>query len=71
MPRLTDKGAHKQPLNVPPLFEQIIRNDKERAALREQKVVPFDKSRMLIVERRMYTKEAEKMLSWNTNKGKK
>lgn len=57
--------------HVPQLFKEIIRNDAERAALQELSVIPFNAMAGLIREKRGYRRAAEKMLSWNKNKGTK
>lgn len=58
--------------NIPVLFQEIMRNDRERAEIKSLDVIPdgaLEKYRWLRRERQDYRKAAEEMLHWNTNKG--
>lgn len=45
--------------SIPPLFEQIMRNDKQRAELQSEKIVDFERGKLLLVERGLYRRAAE------------
>lgn len=57
--------------NVPPLFRAIIKNDAEREELKGRQVIPFETACRLARERRDFTRQAEKVLVWNVDKGNK
>lgn len=59
-------NAHQ---SIPAQFKEIMRNDKEREALYALPAIPFHKMVELIRERRQYSRQAEKLLRWNTDKG--
>lgn len=54
---------------IPPLFQEIIRNDNQRAALKALPLVNLAFYKGLKDERGIYTKAAELALAWNHNKG--
>lgn len=54
----------------PQLFLNIIENDRERSELYASGVIPFWRMSDLLRARRYMTKDAERALSWNTDKGK-
>jgi hypothetical protein len=55
--------------NIPEQFKEIMRNDRELSALKEKELIAFERAAMLIKERREYTRNAERILRWNTDKG--
>jgi hypothetical protein len=54
---------------IPAQFIEIMRNDRERALLKAQPIIDFNKGAALIKERREYTRNAERILRWNKDKG--
>jgi hypothetical protein len=55
--------------SIPDQFKEIMRNDRERALLKAQPIIDFNKGAALIKERREYARNAERILRWNTDKG--
>ena len=54
---------------IPAQFVEIMRNDRERAELKAMPVISFADCGALIRERRDYTRNAERILRWNKDKG--
>jgi hypothetical protein len=58
--------------SIPVLFQEIMRNDRERLVIKALNVVSNElreKYWFLRRERQDYRRAAEAMLRWNTNKG--
>lgn len=57
---------------LPLIFQEIMRNQAERAALAAPAVIPFDAVKhhaTLVVEMEGFRRDAERALKWNTDKG--
>lgn len=67
--RRLEATAYKPTQSIPPLFQEIIRNDAEIDAWRDDKVVPFETGCRTLARKRELIRSAETALSWNTDKG--
>jgi hypothetical protein len=56
---------------VPPLFQEIMRNDREITDWKGRKVIVMDIAKRTLKRKRELMAAAEKALKWNVDKGNK